>query len=145
MIGFSINQAKSMFMDRKAVQSAADRATLRVFSRFGAYVRTRSRQSIRKRKRSSRAGEPPSSHTGILKRFIFFVYDRQKRSVIIGPARLAGKIGSSPEALEYGGKSQAVRLGKRRSIFIDERPYMHPAFEAEKPKLPSMWRDSIKP
>lgn len=144
MIGFNINQARAMFFDQKTVKNAADRATLRVLSRFGAYVRRRSRQSIRRRKRAAAAGQPPSSHTGLLKRFIFFVYDRTKRSVIVGPARLGGKVGQAPEALEYGGQSQTISRGERRSVFVQPHPFMQPAFEAEKPKLPDMWRDSIK-
>jgi hypothetical protein len=143
MIGFNINQAKSMFFNQKLVKNAADRATLRVLSRFGAYVRRTARRSIRKRKRAARSGQPPSSHTGLLKRFIFFVYDRTKRSVIVGPARLGGKVGAAPEALEYGGRSQTISRGERRSVFVQPHPFMQPAFEAEKPKLPDMWRDSI--
>ncbi len=133
-----------MFFDQKKVKSAADRATLRVFSRFGAYVRRRSRQSIRRRKRAARRGQPPSSHIGLLKQFIFFVYERTKRSVIVGPARLGGKVGNAPEALEYGGRSQMISHGERRSVFIEPHPFMRPAFEAEKPKLRGMWANSIK-
>ena len=140
-----IDQAKTMFFDRKTVERSADRATTRVLSRFGAYVRQAARQSIRTRKRASSPGEPPSSHTGLLKRFIFFVYDRAKRSVIIGPTRLAGKVLQAPEALEYGGRSKATVRGKTYSTFIESRPFMHPAFEQEKPKLPGMWQGSIKP
>ena len=51
-------------------------------------VRTTARHSIHKRKRTIAPGEPPSSHTGLLRRFIFFGYDRERRSVVIGPARL---------------------------------------------------------
>ena len=145
MIGFKIDQAKTMFFDRKKVERSADRATLRVLSRFGAYVRKTARESIRKRKRASSPGEPPSSHTGLLKRFIFFVFDRAKRSVIIGPTRLAAKVGQAPEALEYGGRSKAAVRGKTYSTFIESRPFMHPAFEQEQPKLPGMWQDSVKP
>jgi len=80
---------KRMFFDRKAVTGAVGRATRKVFSRFGAFVRTAARSSIRRRKRVSAPGEPPSSHTGLLKRLIFFGYDRQRRSVVIGPQRLS--------------------------------------------------------
>ena len=33
---------------------------------------------------------------------------------------------------------------KKRRVRIKARPYMGPAFEQEKPKLPAMWRDSVK-
>lgn len=139
---------KQMFFDRKAVTSRLDRATRKVLSRFGAFVRTSARHSIRKRKRASAPGEPPSSHTGLLRRFIFFGYDRDRRSVVIGPQRLNQKVGDAPHALEYGGSSTVVEglRGRRRKrrIKVAARPYMGPAFEREKPKLPAMWANSVK-
>jgi len=144
MIGLRIDQAKTMFFDR-AVKDATDRATQRVLSRFGAYVRRRARQSIRRRKKSAPPGQPPSSHIGLLKRFIFFIYDRMRRSVIVGPAKLAGHVGDAPAALEQGGRSEVLRRrGKVDSVFIEAHPYMQPAFETEQPKLRGMWADSVK-
>ncbi len=140
--------AKKMFFDRKAVRSAVDRTARRVLSKFGAFVRRGAKSSIRKRKRASSAGEPPSSHSGLLKKFIFFGYERDRRSVVIGPARLNQKIGDAPHALEHGGVSTVVEglRGRRRKrrVRIKARPFMGPAFEKEKPKLAAMWRDSVK-
>jgi len=145
MIGMDV---KAFFFDRKAVRSAVDRTARRVLSRFGAFVRRAARSSIRKRKRTSAPGEPPSSHTGLLRRFIFFGYDAGKRSVVIGPARLNQKIGDAPAALEHGGTSTVIEgmRGRRRKrrVRIKARPYMGPAFEQERPKLTAMWRDSVK-
>jgi len=145
MIGMDL---KAIFFDRKAVRSAVDRTARRVLSRFGAFVRRAAKSSIRKRKRASAPGEPPSSHTGLLKQFIFFGYDRDRRSVVTGPQRLNQKVGDAPAALEHGGVSTVVEglRGKRRKrrVRIRARPYMGPAFEQERPKLPAMWRDSVK-
>ncbi len=139
---------KGLFFDRKGVLAKVDRGTRRVLSRFGAFVRRGAKSSIRKRKRASVPGRPPSSHTGLLKRLIFFGYQREKRSVVIGPARLNQKIGDAPEALEYGGTSTVVEglRGKRRKrrVQIKARPYMGPAFKKEQPKLPAMWRGSVR-
>jgi len=139
---------KAIFFDRKAVRSAVDRTTRRVLSKFGAFVRRAARSSIRKRKRASAPGEPPSSHTGLLRRFIFFGYDRSRRSVVIGPGRLNERIGDALAALEHGGTSTVLEglRGKRkkRHVKFKARPYMGPAFEREKPKLAAMWRDSVK-
>jgi len=139
---------KAIFFDRKAVRSAVDRTARRVLSRFGAFVRRAAKSSIRKRKRASAPGEPPSSHTGLLKQFIFFGYDRDRRSVVIGPQRLNQKIGDAPAALEHGGMSTVIEglRGRRRKrkVKIAARPYMGPAFEQERPKLAAMWRDSVK-
>jgi len=73
MIKFDIT---TMFFDSKKVVSATDRATRRVLSRFGAFVRRTAKQSIRKRKKVSQAGNPPSSHTGLLKKFIYLAHPR---------------------------------------------------------------------
>ena len=135
---------KQMFFTSKAVLSATDRATRRVLSRFGAYVRRAAKSSIRKRKAISSAGSPPSSHTGLLKRFILFGYDPSKRSVVIGPVRLThGNRGEAPSLLEYGGAATLKARGKRKRARFRARPYMGPAMEKEKPKLPQMWRDSV--
>ena len=149
MIGFKISRMKGLFFDSKKVLDATTRAERRVLSRFGAYVRRSARSSIRKRKRASEPGKPPSSHTGLLKRFLFFAYDPNRKSVVIGPARLNEKVGDAPHALEHGGRSR-VTAGRRRrrratrTVTIAPRPFMGPAFEKEQPKLPAMWRDSVK-
>jgi len=103
------------FFDSREVIDRVDRATRGVFSKFGAYVRTAARRSIRKRRKSSAPGRPPSSHTGLLKRFIFFSYDSGARSVVIGPERLSGRNrGEAPGILEYGGGLRGVKNTRRR-------------------------------
>ena len=138
-------EMKKLFFDTKAVRGKVDRTTRRVLSRFGAFVRRTARSSIRKRKKTSPSGSPPSSHTGLLKKFIFFGYEPRKRSVVIGPSRLSknGR-GQAPQLLEYGGTGSVRRRGKRRRSRVRPRPFMGPAFEKEQPKLPAMWRDSVK-
>jgi hypothetical protein len=142
MIGFEI---KRMFFDRQAVVSKVDAATRRVLSKFGAFVRRSAKSSIRKRKKPAPPGQPPSSHTGLLKKFIFFGYDAARQSVVIGPTRLNQKgRGEAPPLLEYGGKTTLKRGGKKRRVTYQARPYMGPAFEKEKPQLPAMWRGSVR-
>ncbi len=133
-------KVNQLFFDSPKVLGAVDQATRKVFARFGAFVRRTARGSIRKRKASSVPGTPPSSHTGLLKRFIFFSFDPNRKSVVIGPMRLTGNNrGEAPSVLEYGG---TVMLDKKK-VTIRPRPYMGPAFDKEKPKLPALWRDSL--
>jgi len=142
MIRFEITK---LFFDKKAVRDKVDAGTRRVLSKFGAFVRRTARSSIRKRKKTSQPGSPPSSHTGLLKKFIFFGYDPRKDSVVIGPVRLTQKgRGEAPSLLEYGGTTKVEYRGKRKRARVRPRPFMGPAFEKEQPKLPAMWRDSIK-
>lgn len=145
MIGFDV---KRVFFDTKTVRAKTNKATRRVLSRFGAFVRQTARRSIRRRKKASQPGRPPSSHTGLLKKFIWFGYDTVRRSVVIGPVRLSQKgRGEAPSALEHGGivtMRSRRRGGKRTKARIRPRPFMGPAMEREKPNLPALWRDSVK-
>lgn len=134
-------KVKTLFFDSAKVVKSVDAGTRRVLSRFGAFVRRTAKGGIRKRKASSAPGSPPSSHTGLLKRFIFFGYDPSRRSVVIGPTRLTeNNRGDAPANLEYGGMATL----NKSNIKIRPRPFMGPAFEKEKPNLSALWRDSVK-
>jgi len=152
--GFAVFDA---FFDKPAVMRAVGEAAVKNLSRAGAYVRRTMKTSIRKRKRTSKPGEPPSSHAGQLRDFIYFSFDPQSESVVIGPERLNAKIGSTPEVLEYGGdnvvatyrrsgykKGDNSRIVSKRTIHVKARPFAQPALEKELPKLPEMWRNSVK-
>jgi hypothetical protein len=88
---------------------------------------------------SSKPGEPPRVITGLLKKFLFFVFDAQKGSVVIGPAALNAKDRSAPANLEYGGS--IIKGGHR--FQVEARPFMAPAFEAELGGLPSLWAGAL--
>ena len=159
--GFIKMDMKKMFFDRAAVIAKVDPATRKALSKFGAFVRTTARRSIKNapfikpkekgvertdfRKRYSKPGNPPYSRTGKLKKFISFAYDPAKRSVVIGPEILPGKRKAiAPPILEYGGVT-TVKFGKKtRTARYSSRPYMTPAFNKEQRKLPEIWRDSVK-
>ncbi len=138
---------KEMFFDRPAVLKAAGRARVKTLSKAGAFIRTRAKTSIRARKGSSPPGTPPHSHTHLLKRHIYFGYDRLSESVVAGPAKI--KKGQAPRSLELGLRSEvsAYRRGKKvqRTVGIRKRPYMLPALQKEKPNFPELWLNSIGP
>lgn len=137
---------RAMFFDRPKVARAVDRAKRRVLSKAGAFIRQRARTSIRPRKRTSRPGEPPTSHTGLLRRFIFFGYDRQRESVVVGPVGF--RRSKAPHVLEVGGRTQVESRrggkGRKRTVRIAARPYMAPALEKEQSNLPKVWRNSVR-
>ncbi len=143
MIGMRLQQAKGLFFDRLAVTNAADRAERKVLSKFGAFVRQTARTSIRKRKSISEPGQPPSSHTGLLKRNIFFVFSSETQSVVIGPILLNQRT-DAPRLLEHGDTVVRQRRAKRVRMKYRPRPFMGPAFEREQQKLPDLWRNSIR-
>lgn len=133
-----------MFFDRPEILAKVDAATRRVLSKFGAFVRRAAKGSIRSRKKPSAPGSPPSSHTGLLKRLIFFGYDPSQKSVVIGPAPLRSTV-EAPPLLEYGGFARRKGPdGKPVTATYAPRPFMGPAFGEECKNLPPLWRDSIQ-
>jgi hypothetical protein len=148
---------KELFFDAPRVLSAVDRATSAVLSKLGAFVRTAAKHSIRKRKAISEPGSPPSSHVGALRRLIFFGYDPGQRSVVIGPTPFTGAAGTAeaPPLLEYGGRARRLvraepavarkdRKGRTVTATYRPRPFMGPAFEQEKRKLPDLWAGAVR-
>lgn len=140
---------KDMFFDRHVVMAAVDNAKRKVLSKAGAFIRTAAKTSIRKRKGSAPPGAPPHSHEGSLRRLILFGYDKPNDSVVVGPVGF--KKSDAPSALEYGGEVVVLRrLGGRggkhtsQKVKIAPRPYMAPALEKERPKLPLLWRNSVR-
>ena len=137
---------KTLFFDRAKVQRAVGKARRAVLSRAGAFIRQTAKTSIRKRKKSSPPGKPPSSHMGLLRKFIFFGYDERSDSVVIGPVGF--RKSNAPEVLEQGGVATVTRFrrGKveRRRVRIAARPFMGPALKKETPKLPKLWRNSVR-
>ena len=134
---FKAADAKNLFFDRAKVVNALHKKTLRGLSKAGAFVRTRSRHSIRKRKGISAAGGPPHSHVGLLRDKIFFFLDPSREVVVVGPVRL-NKPGEAPRLLEKGGMFR--RNG--RTMRYAARPFMKPALDAEAPKFPSFWAET---
>lgn len=126
-----IKTATDWFFTSDKVKNLVDPAIRKALSKFGAFVRTRARTSIKKRKGTSQFGSPPFSHTGTLKKFIFFSFDPAAKSVVIGPT-LAGSESGAPEALEFG---EGV---------VGARPFMGPAFDTELAGAADNFRDLIR-
>lgn len=130
----SVIRFKLDFFDTERVMKKVDAATRRALSRVGAFVRTRARTSIRKRKDVSQPGQPPSSHEGSLRRLIFFAYDQSAKSVVIGPVPF--RKGEAPSLLERGGT-----VGRKgRAHRYRPRPFMAPALAAEAKQIPAAFK-----
>lgn len=108
-------RSKDWFFDRKRVADlVGGKSNAYRLGRAGAFVRTRARTSIRRRKAVSAPGGPPSAHSkdsvATIKN-IQFAYDPRRTSVVVGPvalnhlyylgATLRG--GAVPNVLEHGG------------------------------------------
>jgi hypothetical protein len=152
MFGAKVTRTK--LNDRAALQ-ALDKAVRRWAFQAGAYVRKVMQSSIKDSDKPSRPGQPPHSHTGILRRFIRFAVIAQEEKVIIGPKKLPSKVGQQPRVLEFGGVSETKGKGGRdvqgrftksvrKTSQRAARPFARPALLKSIPRTRSMWRDSIK-
>jgi len=135
---------KLLFFDTPRVQREVDAATRRALGKAGAFIRQRARTSIRKRKKVSQPGNPPSSHAGHLRRLIFFAYDPAGQTVVIGPVPF--RKGEAPRLLEFGGTTthRSRSTGRTRRRVYRKRSFMGPAMEAETPNLPGFFRNSVR-
>lgn len=190
MLRYTINAAKDNFFDAEKVLKKLGIAQRRVLSRYGAFVRTRAKTSLRYKQGPSEPGKPPHAHKGnlrvrkdkktgankwrtisLLREYIFFGYESDRETVVVGPALLnSSKHNRSrytvPELLEHGGTRQGdgrevmvtLKPGRNRTgqftsrketrrldgtLTYKPRPYMQPAADAEKAQLLRMMKDMI--
>lgn len=142
--GRGVNAIKAAFFDREAVAAAVSRGRRRALSRSGGLVRRIARNSMRKRRRASRPGEPPSVRSGELRRLLFFSYEPAAETVIVGPAAFARRTGA-PKALEFGGRQPRPRYWRGSGpVRIAPRPFMAPAMRTASPSIPAFFANAIR-
>jgi hypothetical protein len=150
VIGFD---KKQFFFDRQIVIDAVGRAGAKNLSKAGSFIQRSARSSLRRRKKVSPPGEPPSVHTqdrvATLKN-IWFVFEPRQRSVVVGPLKLNGSRleGSNrptvPALQELGGFAVVTNRKRKRRAKYAPRPFMGPAMERELPKFVGLWANSVK-
>lgn len=103
---------------------------------------------------ASKPGEPPRTRVGFIKKFLYFAFDSQTKSVVVGPA-LLNKTTMAQATLEEGGTAviKSLRFVTRdgqvttettsKTITIEPRPYMQPAYGRNKEKVAELFRNSI--
>lgn len=146
-VGFTINQFKGMFFDRAMVEGKIDRTTGPVMMRFGAFVRQSARRNFRRGTAKKPVPPNPRNIQGDLKRFIYFGWEPLNRTMVAGPAllpRQRDKQNPPPKKVERGGTYPKVIRGKRVTQHYREFPFMRNALKKELPRLPQLWRDTIR-
>lgn len=157
---------KKSFFDRQKVATKVEKARLKNLAKCGAFVRRRARSSMRRRKKVSPPGQPPSAHSkdafATLKN-ILFGYDPRRKTVIVGPVAIYGNKQGVPRLMEQGGNVQRRRryvpqytkTGKRKKLELRElakpetvhyapRPFMGPALMRERKNFAKVWKNSIR-
>jgi hypothetical protein len=154
-------KVKSLFFDQSVVAKLIDKKTKKALSKVGAYIRRRAQTSIRYKDKPSRPGQPPHGHrserftrtnrkTGKrrsvspLRELIFFAYNPDTKSVVVGPVVFAGARKSDylvPSVIEKGGLVSLFSRGKKRRARYRPRPFMRPALLAELPNIPNEFKE----
>ena len=126
-------KAKVRF-DARKVQAKARRGNIESLGHAGGAVRLAARRSIRKGEKASTPGTPPHTRKGRLRGAILYSVERQQERVVIGPRYTVA--GPSGMAHEFGGRFRGARY--------DKRPFMGPALEKVRDRLPRMWAGSVR-
>lgn len=145
-MNFTVQAAKLNFFDSQRVLRGMALARRKALSKAGAFVRTRARSSIRRRRAISPPGRPPSGHVGTYRQLIFFAYDQASDSVVVGPT-LFRPNSDVPRLLEHGGLAvRPGRGGKLHRAVYRARPAMQLALQAEVAAgtIPEAWRDQMR-
>jgi hypothetical protein len=149
MIKYRTNPRKTFFAPKPLI-AAVGKAKALVLQGMAAYVMRDAKQSIHKSKKPAAAGQPPHSHTNLLKRLIRFAFDFGSRVMLVGPEKAPAAGWDEPEALEQGGvsllrKPRYEHGRKIQKITVAPHPFMGPALKKNTPKFPALWTNSIKP
>jgi hypothetical protein len=145
-VAFEMAVIRQSFFNTESVMRKVKAGRKRALSKIGAYVRQRARTSIRRRKKSSPPGQPPSAHSGEIK-LIFFGYDDRSGSVVVGFVRARSKTSGSgvvPRLLEGGGDvTRRTPKGLRR-LHYRGNPTMGPAEASERPRFADAFRECVR-
>ena len=152
-----IKTKTKIFFNDKRIFYYINKAERKVLGNQGAHLRKEMRNSMRQRtgKKSkhiaSPPGTPPYFHvrggSGFsLRSRIFFRFDVQSRSVVIGVEDSRNKIG---ELHDKGGvrRIRVREKGQTKTVsaVYPARPFTMPALVKAQPKLAEFWRDQISP
>lgn len=95
-------------LDTKAIHKAVEKVEKPIAEKMAGFVYKTARQSMRRRKKASQPGQPPSAHSGpkypkgpLLKELMRAYWDETTRTAVAGPLGKAGL--NAPSLNEFGG------------------------------------------
>ena len=126
-------RAKVRDEKHKVVRKAKE-AHFESLSHAGGAIRKTAIRSIRKGTKPAPPGQPPHTQTRRLPRAIKYAVEKKRQVVVVGPD--VESFGTAGRAHEFGGRF--------RGDYYDRRPFMRPALEKLKGRLPWFWANSIR-
>ncbi len=100
------------------LKKKVNQATFKSMNHAAGTIRMTAKRSIRKRKKPSNPGSPPSSPTGMLRRVLRYEVNRDRGEAVIGPVNeIAGRLWNLHE---FGGVVTKRRKLKRHRFRVGE-------------------------
>ena len=133
-----------VFFDGDEINKRKDKEKVKALMAAGAFVRTIAKRSIKKggkKGKVSSPGQPPRRHVTPGINTIFFVHEKTRDSVIVGPVKFQSGGTKILQTLEGGGSIKAIRTNPKtkkkesKVMKIKPRPFMAPAKEKALPQL----------
>jgi len=130
MIGATVKTTLNFaVVERKAADGS-----IKALGHAAAAIRLTARRSIKRSPTYSDPGVPPHTRRGLLREAILYAVEKDAQVAVIGPAY--DFVGVSGSAHEFGGRF--------RGDDYPARPFMGPALEAIRPRLPGFWAASVR-
>ena len=133
-----------VFFDGDEINKRKDKQKLKAMMTAGAFLMREARGLIKpagKKNKVSDPGKPPRWHVKPGIKTIFFVHEKSRGSVVVGPVKFNSGGPKILETLDRGGSIKAIRRNRRtgrkesRVVKIKPRPFMGPAKDKALPKL----------
>ena len=131
-------------MNIRKVKRAVDRGNFESLTRAGAYVRGVAQRSIKQDAEYAPPGHPPHTRRGKLRESIFFAVEQRQVNAVIGP--VATRLGQIGRIHEHGGRYRVRKKASKKGPAFGtypKRPFMKPALDIARPRLPSLWAGSV--
>lgn len=144
--------------DPNRVRRALKRAHFTSLGKAAGTIRRIAMNSIKQSPKAEPGpeGGPPRTRLGQLKKSIRYVVDKERGSMVVGPGRsaiaLIGAIHEHGRTVKakprvVGVYSGGVKVGQMTVDLFDKpypkRPFMRPAFEKVRDRLPEFWANSF--
>jgi len=124
-MAFSIKTDVKLQLRLERITKAVQRARAGNLRSVGYLIATLAKPKIKRSKRASLPGEPPTTRRGLMRKAIRYELAADKKSVVIGPA--ASIVGTAGQPHEHGGRYKGESY--------PERPFMGPALQEAIPLI----------
>src|SRR4051794_31500440 len=118
----SFVKVKTQFFTKNVINSS-DRMLDRGLSKLGAFIRRTIQFSMKSKKGASPPGTPPYSHGNkYLKKYVFFIYDKKLKAMIVGPAKLQRTASFDVPRIHEKGEIRSINSRREHKTIVKRYP-----------------------